>query len=106
MRDTYIGTNGTSTNSQLMSTANKLTTTSTNTTSMFLQQTSTNGVSLTLANANNTNLNTNIGEDNDIIGSSSEFIKDRLYFCSLRTKPRSTLNTHYFQIDDELIYEK
>ena len=44
--------------------------------------------------------------DNDYIGSASEFIKDRLYFCSLRTKPRSTVNTHYFSIDDELIYEK
>jgi hypothetical protein len=76
-----------------------------NTQSMFMQQNSTNGVSLTLANSNVNNINSNI-EDNDIIGSSSEFIKDRLYFCSLRTKPRSTLNTHYFSIDDELIYEK
>lgn len=46
------------------------------------------------------------GDESDIIGSASEFIKDRLYFSSLRTKPRSTLNTHYFSIDDELVYEK
>ncbi len=69
----------------------------------------------------------NESHDNDYIGSASEFIKgfffifsflvfnwikfyqliiDRLYFCSLRTKPRSTTNTHYFSIDDELVYEK
>lgn len=47
----------------------------------------------------------NESHDNDYIGSASEFIKDRLYFCSLRTKPRSTTNTHYFSIDDELVYE-
>ena len=47
-----------------------------------------------------------VGDDSDIIGSASEFVKDRLYFSSLRTKPRSTLNTHYFSIDDELVYEK
>ncbi|XP_046429492.1 dual specificity protein phosphatase CDC14C-like isoform X2 [Neodiprion fabricii] len=34
-------------------------------------------------------------------------VADRLYFVTLRTtvKPRSTSNTHYFSIDDELIYE-
>ncbi|XP_071952211.1 dual specificity protein phosphatase CDC14A-like isoform X2 [Antedon mediterranea] len=37
--------------------------------------------------------------------SASEFIKDRLYFATLRSKPRSTANTHYFCIDDELVYE-
>jgi hypothetical protein len=47
-----------------------------------------------------------LDNDDDIIGSASEFIKDRLYFCSLRTKPRSTANTHFFSIDDELVYEK
>ena len=47
----------------------------------------------------------NHAESVDLVGSASEFIKDRLYFASLRTKPRSTLNTHYFSIDDELIYE-
>ena len=112
MRDTYGG----GTNSSAMSTLVVGSSSSynskpliagsnSNTQSMFMQQNSTNGVSLTLANSNVNNINSNI-EDNDIIGSSSEFIKDRLYFCSLRTKPRSTLNTHYFSIDDELIYEK
>jgi hypothetical protein len=35
------------------------------------------------------------------------YFKDRLYFVTLRTsaKPKSTLNTHYFTIDDELVYE-
>ena len=36
-----------------------------------------------------------------------EFIPKRLYFVTLKTsiKPKSTINTHYFTIDDELIYE-
>lgn len=35
------------------------------------------------------------------------FISDRLYFVTLQTyaKPRSTENTHYFSIDEELVYE-
>nr|XP_033771880.1 dual specificity protein phosphatase CDC14A isoform X2 [Geotrypetes seraphini] len=40
----------------------------------------------------------------ELIGA-SEFIKDRLYFATLRNKPKSTVNTHYFCIDEELIYE-
>ncbi|KAK3755632.1 hypothetical protein QZH41_017624 [Actinostola sp. cb2023] len=32
-------------------------------------------------------------------------ISDRLYFATLRHKPRSSINLHYFSIDDELIYE-
>lgn len=44
--------------------------------------------------------------DADNIGSASEYIKDRLFFATLRVKPRSTANTHYFSIDDEFIYEK
>ncbi|KAJ3599038.1 hypothetical protein NHX12_033001 [Muraenolepis orangiensis] len=32
-------------------------------------------------------------------------IKDRLYFATLRSKPRSTANTHYFCTDEEFIYE-
>ncbi|CAH1775565.1 unnamed protein product [Owenia fusiformis] len=44
-------------------------------------------------------------DDNEVIGSASEFIKDRLYFATLRTKPRSTAHTHYFTIDEELVYE-
>lgn len=104
-----------------------------NTNSMFMQHNSNGAVGITLTNNNNSNIthiNTMLAEEHDIIGSSSEFIKgyfinffifqikdlnvlnffyprlDRLYFCSLRSKPRSTLNTHYFSIDDELIYEK
>ena len=66
--------------------------------------------SMSLSGINNNNNNNNDmsvnGDDSDLIGSASEFIKDRLYFSSLRNKPRSTLNTHYFSIDDELVYEK
>ncbi|XP_061098789.1 dual specificity protein phosphatase CDC14AB-like [Conger conger] len=36
---------------------------------------------------------------------SCEFIKDRLYFATLRSKPKSTFNTHYFCTDDEFVYE-
>ncbi|XP_076152055.1 cell division cycle 14Aa isoform X2 [Alosa pseudoharengus] len=32
-------------------------------------------------------------------------IGDRLYFASLRSKPKSTPNTHYFTTDDEFVYE-
>lgn len=34
-------------------------------------------------------------------------LPDRLYFVTLRTtmKPKSTPNTHYFSIDNELVYE-
>lgn len=46
-----------------------------------------------------------MADDNDFIGSASEFVKDRLYFATLRTKPRSTAHTHYFCVDDELVYE-
>ncbi|XP_028282955.1 dual specificity protein phosphatase CDC14AB-like [Parambassis ranga] len=35
----------------------------------------------------------------------SEFIKDRLYFATLRVKPKNTANTHYFSTDDEFLYE-
>ncbi|XP_077188983.1 dual specificity protein phosphatase CDC14A isoform X5 [Paroedura picta] len=34
-----------------------------------------------------------------------EFLKDRLYFATLRNKPKSTINTHYFCTDEELVYE-
>ncbi|XP_076177795.1 cell division cycle protein 14 isoform X3 [Ptiloglossa arizonensis] len=45
-------------------------------------------------------------DTNDIIVCSTEFIKDRLYFVTLRTmiKPKSP-NIHYFSIDDELVYQ-
>ncbi|XP_023810211.1 dual specificity protein phosphatase CDC14A isoform X4 [Oryzias latipes] len=43
-------------------------------------------------------------DDNELEGA-SEFIKDRLYFATLRSKPKSTANTHYFCTDDEFLYE-
>ncbi|CAF0902382.1 unnamed protein product, partial [Didymodactylos carnosus] len=39
------------------------------------------------------------------IGGASEYIKDRVYFATLRIKPKSTAHTHYFSIDDEFTYE-
>lgn len=33
-------------------------------------------------------------------------LSDRLYFATLRNKPKSTVNTHYFCTDEELVYEK
>lgn len=46
-------------------------------------------------------------QTNGVLVSAVEFIKDNLYFVTLRTtiKPKSTTNTHYFSIDDELVYE-
>ncbi|XP_062462097.1 dual specificity protein phosphatase CDC14A isoform X2 [Pezoporus occidentalis] len=41
----------------------------------------------------------------EVLGGASEFMKDRLYFATLRNKPKSTANTHYFCTDDELVYE-
>ncbi|XP_074545087.1 dual specificity protein phosphatase CDC14AB-like [Halichoeres trimaculatus] len=35
----------------------------------------------------------------------SELIKDRLYFATLRVKPKNSANTHYFSTDEEFIYE-
>ena len=50
-----------------------------------------------------------IMDDNpgDVLVCASEYIPDRLYFVTLKTtvKPKSTQNTHYFTVDDELIYE-
>ncbi|KAM9326768.1 dual specificity protein phosphatase CDC14A [Gastrophryne carolinensis] len=43
--------------------------------------------------------------ENQELISAAEIIKDRLYFATLRNKPKSTLNTHYFCTDDELVYE-
>ncbi|XP_072500235.1 dual specificity protein phosphatase CDC14A isoform X7 [Notamacropus eugenii] len=40
----------------------------------------------------------------DLLGA-SEFLKDRLYFATLRNRPKSTINTHYFSTDEELVYE-
>ncbi|XP_068082597.1 dual specificity protein phosphatase CDC14C isoform X1 [Anabrus simplex] len=46
-------------------------------------------------------------ESNEVLVCATEYVKDRLYFVTLRTtvKPKSTTNTHYFSIDDELVYE-
>ncbi|XP_039928342.1 dual specificity protein phosphatase CDC14A isoform X2 [Hirundo rustica] len=41
----------------------------------------------------------------ELLGGASEFVKDRLYFATLRSKPKSTVNTHYFCTDEELVYE-
>ncbi|XP_064371910.1 dual specificity protein phosphatase CDC14A isoform X3 [Dromaius novaehollandiae] len=41
----------------------------------------------------------------EVLGGASEFLKDRLYFATLRNKPKSTVNTHYFCTDEELVYE-
>ncbi|KAM3840026.1 dual specificity protein phosphatase CDC14A isoform 2-T2 [Vipera latastei] len=35
----------------------------------------------------------------------SELLKDRLYFATLRNRPKSTVNTHYFCTDEEFVYE-
>lgn len=46
-------------------------------------------------------------DSSEVLVCAAEYIKDRLYFVTLRTsgRPRSTANTHYFSIDDELVYE-
>lgn len=43
----------------------------------------------------------------DVLINATEFIKDRFFFISIKTneKPKSTACTHYFSIDNELIYE-
>ena len=47
------------------------------------------------------------GDHSDVLVCASEYIADRLYFVTLKTsvRPKSTPNTHYFSIDDELVYE-
>ncbi|KAM3620218.1 uncharacterized protein V6R79_019836 [Siganus canaliculatus] len=42
--------------------------------------------------------------DTELLGA-VQFIKERLYFATLRSKPKSTANTHYFCTDDEFPYE-
>ncbi|XP_053484344.1 cell division cycle 14Aa isoform X4 [Ictalurus furcatus] len=42
--------------------------------------------------------------ENSFFGA-TELIKDRLYFATLRGKPKSTANAHYFCTDDEFVYE-
>lgn len=45
-----------------------------------------------------------MSDDSEPVGA-AQFIKERLYFATLRSKPKSTANTHYFCTDDEFIYE-
>ncbi|XP_070831150.1 dual specificity protein phosphatase CDC14AB-like isoform X1 [Chaetodon trifascialis] len=45
-----------------------------------------------------------MAEEYELSGA-SEFIKDRLYFATLRVKPKNTANTHYFSTDEDFIYE-
>ncbi|XP_051231563.1 dual specificity protein phosphatase CDC14AB isoform X2 [Dicentrarchus labrax] len=44
-------------------------------------------------------------EDSSELLGAAQFIKERLYFATLRSKPKSTANTHYFCTDDEFLYE-
>ncbi|VVD04846.1 unnamed protein product [Leptidea sinapis] len=46
-------------------------------------------------------------DDSDVIISSTEIIKDRLYFATLKIgyKPKPTRNSKYFHIEDEIVYE-
>ena len=46
-------------------------------------------------------------DTSDVLVCASEYIPDRLYFVTLKTtiKPKSTANTHYFCVDEELVYE-
>ncbi|XP_063283400.1 dual specificity protein phosphatase CDC14A isoform X2 [Pelobates fuscus] len=46
-----------------------------------------------------------LGMEHQELISASEIIKDRLYFATLRNKPKSTINTHYFCTDEEFVYE-
>ncbi|XP_063056832.1 dual specificity protein phosphatase CDC14AB isoform X2 [Engraulis encrasicolus] len=62
---------------------------------------------MTLDHLKNSAILTNLfrmEEDDDLKGA-SEFIRNRLYFATLRSKPKSTTNTHYFSTDDEFVYE-
>ncbi|XP_045442797.1 dual specificity protein phosphatase CDC14A isoform X5 [Pipistrellus kuhlii] len=43
-------------------------------------------------------------EPGDLRGA-SELVPDRLYFATLRNRPKSTVHIHYFSIDEELVYE-
>ncbi|KAL4712430.1 hypothetical protein ACJJTC_007446 [Scirpophaga incertulas] len=46
-------------------------------------------------------------DENDVIISSTEIVKDRLYFATLKAgyKPKPTRNSKYFHIEDEIVYE-
>ncbi|BFF95696.1 uncharacterized protein DMAD_13044 [Drosophila madeirensis] len=46
-------------------------------------------------------------DNSDLLVCASEMMKDRLYFVAFKKniKPKNTVNTHYFSIDEEYIYE-
>ena len=46
-------------------------------------------------------------DHSDVLVCASEYIPDRLYFVTLKTsvRPKSTPNTHYFSVDEELVYD-
>ncbi|KAM4810282.1 dual specificity protein phosphatase CDC14B isoform 2-T2 [Rhinophrynus dorsalis] len=44
-------------------------------------------------------------EESDLLPGAVEISKDRLYFAIVSCRPKSSSSTHYFSIDDELIYE-
>jgi len=39
------------------------------------------------------------------LANAAEFIKDRLYFTSIRSPPRRSTDYHFFNVDNELVYE-
>jgi len=39
------------------------------------------------------------------LAGAAEFIKDRLYFASIRAPPRRSTDYHFFSVDNELVYE-
>ncbi|CAN9502971.1 unnamed protein product [Ophioblennius macclurei] len=45
-----------------------------------------------------------MAEDSERLAA-SEFIKGRLYFATLRVKPKNTATTQYFSTDEEFVYE-
>jgi hypothetical protein len=57
------------------------------------------------SNNNNSSAAGSASETRSDVVAACEIIKDRFYFATLRCKPRSTSRTHYFCIDQELIYE-
>ena len=52
-------------------------------------------------------LQVDMEDSSEVLVCASEYIPDRLYFVTLKTtiKPKSTTHTHYFSIDEELVYE-
>ncbi|XP_029106062.1 cell division cycle 14Aa isoform X2 [Scleropages formosus] len=46
-----------------------------------------------------------MADSNHGLSGASEFIRDRLYFATTRSKPKSTANTHYFCTDEDFVYE-